>query len=101
MNFLKSSISRMKIKNFNQTMQDEPNSPRSCKEKTDLLYHGQKQASPIKSSSSSSSGSYDLEDAMPDQDNNFKISSHSSKGSEQVDVSFIFLTLLSIVYVYY
>lgn len=68
---------------------DEPTSPHTLKDvKTDSAYSVQQPPSPAKSTSSSSSGSYDIEDAMHDPAKETSKTSRSAQpsGVEQ-DVS--------------
>ena len=44
---------------------EEPSSPPPIKEEAEALFDTEQPPSPARSTSSSSSGSYDLEDAMP------------------------------------
>ena len=101
MNFLKSSIPCIKSapKLHRQAVLEEPSSPHTLKDKSDSPYsiHQQPAASPARSSSSSSSGSYDLDDAMPEatRDEAFKSAAHSVQASaaeQEIDVS-LFLHL--------
>lgn len=96
MNFLKNSIRCIKLSKLHQAMLDESSSPRTPKDKSETSFGIIKklQPSPARSSSSSSSGSYDLEDAAPDsaqetysKSANFIHSAQPSAAEQDLDVS--------------
>lgn len=87
MSFLKSSFACLKRSKFHQVNMDDSLSPRKPKEKPDTPYP-QRAPSPTRMSTSSSSGSYDIEDAQADSAHDgYKSATQASGVEQEIDVS--------------